>query len=181
MPNSSSDPLIIYTPPTIGDWKNLHYLIEDTFPEITKSSMSHLIRNGMNNMFVARGEQRLLGFCYFEDFSHGRLHLLWLATDRNYYQRGVASQLLKTLDCYAIGKGYKSIVLTVYKNNLAAKRLYKKLGYVLTVDRNAENKESWNKALDGECTGPVIKFNFWAKNYYPFRVFKKILYGFLVN
>ena len=59
--------------------------------------------------------------------------------------------------------------------------MYEKLGYVLTEDRKAENKESWGKALNGECTEPVIKFGFWARNNYPFRVFKIILYRYLVN
>ena len=135
----------------------------------------------MNKMFVSRQGGQILGFCYFEELSHSELHLLWLATDKNYYQRGIASQLLKHLDCYAIVKGYKSIFLTVEKNNPAAKRLYEKLGYFMTEDRKAENKESWRKVLNGECTGPVIKFGLWARNYFLLRVFKKILYRYLVN
>lgn len=181
MRNESNDPLIAYTPPKIGDWKNLYHLIADSFPELTNRCLSNLIRNGMNRMFVARQGQELLGFCYFEERSHDRLHLLWLATDKHHYQRGIASSLLKHLDCYAIDKGYKSIALTMEKNNLAAKRLYEKLGYFLTDDRKTENKESWRKVLDGECTESVIKFGFWSRNYFPLRIIKRILYRYLVN
>ena len=179
MSNKNGVPLIEYTSPRIGDWKNLRQLITDNFPKINEDNVSYLIRNGMNKMIVVRQEQRLLGFCYFEEFSRSKLHLLQLATDKNYRQRGVASQLLKHLDCYAFDKGYKSIVLTLHKNNLAAKGLYEKLGYVLTKARKSENKESWGKILNGECTESVIKFGFWRKNYYPFRVFKKILYRYM--
>jgi RimJ/RimL family protein N-acetyltransferase len=181
MHNNNGIPLIVYAPPRIGDWNLLSYLITDNFPNITKDNMSYLIRNGMNKMLVARRKQQLLGFCYFEEFSHNKLHLLWLATDKDYYQRGVASQLLTDLNCYAFDKGYKSIVLTVHVSNLAAKKLYEKLGYVLTENRKSENKESWEKILSSKCSGPVIKYSFWTRNYYLFRVFKKILYRFLVN
>ncbi|MFQ5642241.1 MAG: GNAT family N-acetyltransferase [Thiogranum sp.] len=181
MRTDTRNPPIEYAPPKLGDWGNLRHLIEDSFPEITGSHLSYLIRNGMDKMFVARQGKQLLGFCYFEEISHDGLHLLWLATDRNHYQHGIASRLLKHLDSYALSNGYKSIALTVEKDNLAAKRLYEKLGYVLTDDRKAENKESWVKILTGECTEPAIEFGFRANNSYPFRVFKKILYRHLAN
>lgn len=181
MHNNNGVPLIEYTSPRIGDWKNLHQLIENSFPSMIESSVSYLIRNGMSKMIVARYEQQLLGFCYFDEFSRSKLHLLKMATDKNHYQRGIASQLLKHLDSYAIDRGYGSIVLTVYKNNMAAKKLYEKLGYVLTEEHRAENKESWEKILTNECSEPVIKFSFWARNYYPFRVSKKIFYRCLIN
>lgn len=179
MHNNNGVPLIEYTSPRIGDWKNLRQLIENSFPSMIESSVSYLIRNGMSKMIVARCEQQILGFCYFEEFSRSKLHLLKMATDKNYYQRGIASQLLKYLDSYAIDRGYGSIVLTVKKNNLAAKRLYEKMGYVLTRGRKSENKESWEKILNGECAEPVIKYGFWRKNYYPLRVSKKMLYRYM--
>ncbi len=175
------DSTIEYTPPRIGDWKSLRRLIEDNFSDITPKRMSHLIRNGMNRMLVARWKRRLVGFCYFEDFSDTTLHLLWLATDRNCYKRGVASRLLSLLDCYAINNGYTAIVLTVDSDNLPVKRLYEKLGYSLIEERRSENKQSWGKDLDDKCTEPAIKFSFWSRNYFPLRVFKKILYSILIK
>ena len=123
-----------YTTPRIRDWRNLRHIIKDNFPEIKESSQSYLIRHGMNKMIVARSEQKILGFCYFEEFSRSKLHLLYLATDKNFNRQGIASQLLKHLNCFATNRGYISIVLTVEKNNLAAKNLYEKIGYVLNSD-----------------------------------------------
>ena len=172
---------VFYTPPKIGDWNNLRHLIEKSFSGMTENTVSHLIRNRMNKMIVARTEKQLLGFCYFEEFSHDKLHLLKLATDKSYFRRGIASQLLKHLESYAVDKGYKSIVLTVDKNNLAGKSFYEKMDYVLTRERKSENKESWEKILNDECAESVIKFSFWEGDYYPLRAFKKILYKHMIR
>jgi ribosomal protein S18 acetylase RimI-like enzyme len=174
-------PLIEYMSPGVWGWNNFRQVITGNFPDLSEGNVSHLIRNGMNNIIIARCEKKIAGFCYFEEISCDKLHLLYLAAEKDFHRRGVASQILKRLHCCAINRGYKVIVLTVDKDNSGAKILYEKMGYFRTKDRKAENKESWRKVLDYKCTTGVIRPGFWAMNYFPLRVTKKTLYSYLTH
>ena len=82
--------------------------------------------------------------------------LLKIIVDSNFRRQGYAEQLLNELLRILRSKDTHRIFLEVRKDNIPAKRLYEKMGFI----KLNERKEYYNDGVDAE----IYWFNFNAKN-----------------
>lgn len=86
-----------------------------------------------NNAYIclAFDDLKIVGFAaaYVNDKINCEAHLQIVLTSKDYQSKGIGSKLLGYIYEKAIQEGMKSIVLVVDEMNLAAQKLYSKLGY----------------------------------------------------
>lgn len=78
-------------------------------------------------------DENLIGFIWAYKhiyFSELRLHVNQIVIDRNYQGRGIGKNLLSEIEKVTYELGINAIDLFVSENNLEAKKLYEKSGYV---------------------------------------------------
>lgn len=86
------------------------------------------IRDASTNVIVAREQGRPIGFAIME-YQRDEAHLLLLAVEPSRRRVGIASNLIAWLESTAVTAGIGIIHLEVRRHNLAARTLYRKLGY----------------------------------------------------
>lgn len=86
------------------------------------------IRDAGTNVIVARAQNQLAGFAIME-YKRDEAHLVLLAVEPSQRRIGIASNLIAWLESSAVTAGIGIIHLEVRRHNLAARALYRKLGY----------------------------------------------------
>ncbi|WP_317450863.1 GNAT family N-acetyltransferase [Sphingopyxis sp. LK2115] len=82
-------------------------------------------------VFIARSGDHILGYAWVSEYWNGMANLAELAVDRRARGRGVAVALLARIDVWAHDNGFGLIRLETQSNNVAACRLYARVGYAL--------------------------------------------------
>lgn len=109
--------------------------------------------NSSNASWVAEKEGRILGSLLLmrEDDGTARLRLLYVEQEAR--GLGLASTLLKTAIEFAQNSGYRRVILFTTGSNLAARRLYERLGMVIIAEEplhfagKQEKGETWEILL----------------------------------
>ncbi|MBQ3442835.1 MAG: GNAT family N-acetyltransferase [Selenomonadaceae bacterium] len=93
--------------------------------------------------FVAEVGGEIVGACWsriMNDYGHidDETPSLALSVLKNFRRRGIASDLMKKLCTRLAEKNFKRVSLAVQKENSAAVRLYRKLGFEIVDERGTE-------------------------------------------
>ena len=87
-----------------------------------------------NRLFLALDGERIVGDCSLNGSARPRIcHRMSLGISvlRDYWGRGVGSALMEQMIAYAKSRGMRMLTLGVRADNLRAKALYRKYGFVL--------------------------------------------------
>ena len=93
--------------------------------------------------FVAEVGGKIVGVCWsriMNDYGHidDETPSLALSVLKNFRRRGIASALMKKLCTRLAEKNFKRVSLAVQKENSAAVKLYRKLGFEIVDERGTE-------------------------------------------
>jgi len=103
--------------------KTFNHFFNKTF---TKKAVRQSIKNG--DLFLAKENDRLVGFLLkLEPHKYGVDYADWLAVDKNYRNRVIATKLLKSWEEDAIKKGVHCLMITTEERNI---NFYKKRGFI---------------------------------------------------
>ena len=105
-----------------------------TNPWTREMYLAELQNEGVSYLFVAREEDRLIGFCSFWRV-FDELHINNLAVDPAYRRRGVAASLLTRVLAEAPRLGATRALLEVRRSNSEARRLYERFGFAIAGTR----------------------------------------------
>jgi len=98
----------------------------------TKQQIAHLLTDYNSIGLVAKINDKIVGFVigmlYIERTALAG-HILTIDVSPTYRKKGIAQKLLKEIEKIFKEKGAKICRLEVHEDNLAALRLYQKLGY----------------------------------------------------
>jgi len=100
----------------------------------TKQQIAHLLTDYNSISLVAKMDSSAVGFIigtvYMERKSSAG-HILTIDVSPAYRRKGVAERLLKEIETIFRERGVKASHLEVREDNVAALKLYQKLGYVI--------------------------------------------------
>ena len=113
------------------EWRQKEEIVAGDQKMLEKYFSGHL---SDGKLFVAESLDKILGFIFLElrndFFNNDRVvHVCVLAVDEGATGKGVGSTLMKFAESYAQQNDVGQMTLNVFKANLGAQTLYKKLGY----------------------------------------------------
>ena len=121
---------------SVQDLDELYRIETDCFEReaFTKQQIAHLLTDYNSISLVARIDSNIVGFIigmiYMERKSSAG-HILTIDVSPLHRRKGVAEKLLGEIERVFTEKGVKASHLEVREDNVAALRLYQKLGYVI--------------------------------------------------
>lgn len=98
----------------------------------TKQQLTYLIADSNTIGLTALVNGEIVGFAIARVYVRRNVtfgHILTIDVDPAYRQKGIAQKLLLKIEAILIERGIKECRLEVRENNVAAIRLYQKLGY----------------------------------------------------
>lgn len=106
--------------------ENASYLIHASFPK--KAQLKKDILNGKKSLYLFYKKARLVGYLLTEENFAGVAFGHWLAVDKNFRNKGVATSLLATWEKDALSQDAHALQLWTTENDIG---FYKKKGYIL--------------------------------------------------
>lgn len=120
--------------------------------------LNEIITHATNSTFVCSDEKKIVGMLTVNQNSKkfgGSIYVINLCVDKNYQQKGIATQLFAEFTNYYKDAFLNKIVsISVDKTNLKAINLYNKLGFKLVQDYD-----------DKEQYGMIITFEELSKRF----------------
>jgi len=104
-----------------------------TVEAFTKEQIEYLLEASTGVSLVAQINHEIVGFIISLIYPRNKMrvgHIYTIDVLTKHRRKGVASRLLSELERIFMGKGVKACYLEVRLDNVAARRLYKKHGYV---------------------------------------------------
>lgn len=94
---------------------------------------------GNDLYYVILEKQKVLGYGMLRGWDNGyRVPSLGIAIRASARGSGLATMFIQFLHTAARRRGANKVILSVYTNNLVARRLYEKLGYTLSDSRDTQ-------------------------------------------
>ena len=119
---------------SIGHLDRLYQIERECFDKeaFTRQQIAYLLKDYNSINLIARINSEIAGFiigaAYYE--RNAQLgHILTVDVTPAYRQKGVAQKLLQEIEKIFKEKGFRASYLEVREDNIAALRLYRKLGY----------------------------------------------------
>lgn len=141
---------------TFDDLQGVYEVEENSFPiPWPISSFESELKNILATYLVAKIENKIVGYIGMW-FVMDECHIMNLAVHPNYRNIGIAKKLVAELFKLCKKHHSKYIMLEVRKSNIAAQKLYEKLGFVYEVERKDYYKNSDNTREDAIVMGKEL-------------------------
>jgi RimJ/RimL family protein N-acetyltransferase len=103
--------------------------------DFNKKTLNQIIKNTTDHYFVMLFENKIIGYSFLRCFGF-KIPSYGCCIHQNYQKKGYATILTYWTLQKAQSLGYKKIILNVYKKNMPAIQLYKKVGFTINTDSN---------------------------------------------
>ncbi|WP_178088729.1 GNAT family N-acetyltransferase [Plesiomonas shigelloides] len=82
-------------------------------------------------LFTCFNDKSIIALCaiYATDKKYSQAYLTLLAVDPAFRGVGLAKKLMSEMEAYVLDAGFKYVKLEVYKTNISALSMYRRLGY----------------------------------------------------
>lgn len=103
-------------------------------------------------LFTRFDDNALIALCaiYGTDKENFQAYLTLLAVAPEFRGIGLAKNMITEMEFYVLKNGYKSIRLEVYKTNLGALSMYKRLGYEIV--EQTDHSYFLHKVITNDCS-----------------------------
>ncbi|HKL10920.1 MAG TPA: ribosomal protein S18-alanine N-acetyltransferase [Clostridia bacterium] len=117
---------------TIEDLDRVMEIEKESFsvPWSRDSYESEISRNILSLYLVMEGEGQIIGYCGMW-FILDEAHITNIAVQKSSRGEGVGTRLVECLMEEAFKKGVRNLTLEVREGNIAARKLYEKMGFVV--------------------------------------------------
>lgn len=101
-----------------------------------------LSENG--TIYIAEHEMEIIGLCagYMNDLQNNKAYISILGVDSSFRKKGIAKELVNHFIDKAYNSNMKKLFLETHKENISALNFYKKNGFIILDNCNANIKEN---------------------------------------